>query len=336
MMNPNHLALYQALFQQWNYMRFPPVFSIRRETTLQLSKIGSAKTYYKCLKELQAGGYIKYYPAAGKYALAKISMMVLVDNETTKQLPIFCTNGHEELGLSLVQETAWGEANVLKEPSSVTATCTIMTTRKSRNVVHSTGYGTSDVPDTVPEVALIQDTRVPETGHTCTENGTHLYRKQDMIVPYSVQGDSKNDPICEAVLPHSLIKQKKDKDFKSVCANVWPNGHTRTDNNSFFLKEEKMQQQTPAPVEHFYPTLEEAITFFKFNLYSEVDAKNFHYHYSKTGWKLADGKPITNWKRIAERWMLNRNNLPDNVMHNLWNFNVALYTGEEEYSPKPL
>lgn len=269
-MNPNHLALYQALFQQWNYMRFLPVFFIRRETTLQLSKIGSAKTYYKCLKELQAGGYIKYYPAAGKYALARISMVVFVDNEMGKQTTIFCTNGHEELGLSLVPEMELAELISLKDesPAMVADTCVKMATH--------------NVPAVVPPCAIYDTLQV------------------DNIV----QGDSKNDPICEAILPHSLIKQKNDKDLKRESVNVSPNRPSPTNNNSFFLNQEKMRQQTLAPVEHFYPTLEEVITFFKEHAYPELEAKKLYYHYDSVGWKSAKGKFIVNWKSASHKWML--------------------------------
>jgi len=305
-MNPNHLALYQALFQQWNYVRFPPVFSIRRETTLQLSKIGSAKTYYKCLKELQAGGYIKYYPAAGKYALAKISMMVLVDDETTKQPAIFCTNGHEELGLSLVEEEELDELSGLKEEAPAIANSCI-------------NMATHSAPDVKDKCPIYSTPRVPYIGQ-----GSSIYSTP--CVPYIGQGSSNNDPICEVILPHSF--KENNKNLKRECVNVFKRGHSHADNQSIFLNQEKMQQQTPAPVEYFYPTLEEAIVYFKMYLYSEVEGKKFHYHYNKEGWKLAGIKPITNWKRVAQKWMLNINNLPENIRISLWDFNAALYTGE--------
>ncbi|MET6999500.1 hypothetical protein [Chitinophaga defluvii] len=311
--NPNHLALYHALFQQWNYQRFAPVFAIRRETTLLLSKIGSAKTYYKCLKELQAGGYIKYYPATGKYARAKISMIVLQENETEKQPAIFCNNGHEDLGLSLAWEENLEELPGLKEEApAITDTCSNMDTHSATGVEQDC---TNSKVNNIPPIGSIYTTL-----------------QVDNILP----GDSNNDPICEAVLPHSLIKQKKIKDFKSECVNVFKRGHSHTDNQSFFLNQEKIQQHTPAPVEHYYPTLEEVITFFKMHLFSELEGKKFHYHYDKEGWKLAGAKPISNWKRVAQKWMSRVNNLPENIRMSLSYFNPALYTDEHRNFSKPL
>ncbi|MGZ4055283.1 MAG: transcriptional regulator [Bacteroidia bacterium] len=60
---PFHISLYLALFQSWNQTKFSNPISICREEMMTASKIGSANTYTKCLKELDYWGYIKYYPS---------------------------------------------------------------------------------------------------------------------------------------------------------------------------------------------------------------------------------------------------------------------------------
>lgn len=62
-LSPFHMSIYMALFQFWNRHRFPNKFSICRNEVLQLSKVGSPKTYYRCLHQLHEYGYIQYFPS---------------------------------------------------------------------------------------------------------------------------------------------------------------------------------------------------------------------------------------------------------------------------------
>ncbi len=51
------------------------------------------------------------------------------------------------------------------------------------------------------------------------------------------------------------------------------------------------------------PTLEEVQTYIQANNY-EVDAQKFIWHYSKLGWKNANGKPVRNWKQtLIQVWV---------------------------------
>ncbi len=62
-LNPTHISLYLALFQMWNLNRFKNPISVARSEVMKLSKIGSANTYTKCIKQLNDWGYIEYFPS---------------------------------------------------------------------------------------------------------------------------------------------------------------------------------------------------------------------------------------------------------------------------------
>ncbi len=62
-LTPSHISLYLALFQFWNLNRFQNPISITRSEVMEISKIGSANTYTRCLKELDQFGYIRYSPS---------------------------------------------------------------------------------------------------------------------------------------------------------------------------------------------------------------------------------------------------------------------------------
>lgn len=79
---PFHISLYMALFHKWNSAKFRNPLSIARDDLMFLSKIGSANTYIKCLKELHAWGYIKYVPSHSYHIGSKIYMYTF--NKTTQ------------------------------------------------------------------------------------------------------------------------------------------------------------------------------------------------------------------------------------------------------------
>ena len=76
-LNASHISLYMALFQLWNYNRFPEVFHITRAELMKLSKIGAQKTYHRCLRNLNDWKYIVYIPSKNPYKGSQIKMFTL-------------------------------------------------------------------------------------------------------------------------------------------------------------------------------------------------------------------------------------------------------------------
>lgn len=71
---PWHISLYFALFHIWNNVRFKDEINIRREELMSLSKIGSANTYTRCLKQLNDWDYIQYTPSKSRFVSSKVHM----------------------------------------------------------------------------------------------------------------------------------------------------------------------------------------------------------------------------------------------------------------------
>jgi hypothetical protein len=87
----NHVSLYIALFQYWNYNRFHNPFYIKREDVMSITGIGSRSTYMKCMKELHQFGYIFYAPGKNKFEKSKIHIAGLdgMKENLLKQLELF-------------------------------------------------------------------------------------------------------------------------------------------------------------------------------------------------------------------------------------------------------
>ena len=73
-LNATHVSLYFSLFQIWNSCHFAKTFFINRQELMNASKIGSKGTYLKCLKDLDAWGYMDYFPSNNSYKGSTIRM----------------------------------------------------------------------------------------------------------------------------------------------------------------------------------------------------------------------------------------------------------------------
>jgi len=80
-LGPLHVSLYYAVFQSWNLAKFRNPISVSRDELMRASKIGSANTYTKCLKELDSWGYIKYHPSFNPHKGSQIYLYTF--NKTT-------------------------------------------------------------------------------------------------------------------------------------------------------------------------------------------------------------------------------------------------------------
>jgi len=81
-LNPTHISLYMALFQEWNSSRFAIGFYVNRRDLMMASKIGSKSTYHRCVTDLDVWGYLVYFPSNNPYKGSKIKMTII---ETTDE-----------------------------------------------------------------------------------------------------------------------------------------------------------------------------------------------------------------------------------------------------------
>lgn len=76
-LNPTHISLYMGLFREWNSSHFAPIFYINRRDLMHVAKIGSKSTYHRCVTDLDAWGYLSYFPSHNPYKGSKIKMAIL-------------------------------------------------------------------------------------------------------------------------------------------------------------------------------------------------------------------------------------------------------------------
>ena len=73
---PAHISLYMALLREWNARSFETPLTISRDGLMRAARV-SRKTYNKCMKELQAYGYITYLPSFNPFIQSKVYLAVV-------------------------------------------------------------------------------------------------------------------------------------------------------------------------------------------------------------------------------------------------------------------
>jgi len=92
-LNPTHISLYIALFQLWNYNRFPDEFYISREEIMKFSKIGSNTTYHRCIKELSHWKYILYSPSHNPFKGSRVKLFNFSTSDNQEMYLDYPING---------------------------------------------------------------------------------------------------------------------------------------------------------------------------------------------------------------------------------------------------
>lgn len=93
-MTAHHISLYMAIFNMWNMNRFREQFEVSRMDLMSMSRIGSAHTYSRCMKQLNDWGYIKYSASSNRYQVSKVSCARFdTANNTATDTASSTTNG---------------------------------------------------------------------------------------------------------------------------------------------------------------------------------------------------------------------------------------------------
>ncbi len=81
-----HITLYIAFFYKWNRKFFKETLTINRELIMEKAKIKSKTTYHNHLRDLDAWGYLKYYPSYHPARGSKIKMTRACINSGTQEV----------------------------------------------------------------------------------------------------------------------------------------------------------------------------------------------------------------------------------------------------------
>ena len=194
-MSSYHISLYFALFQQWNTERFGDWFIISRSEMMQLSRIGSANTYARCIKELSDWGYISYTSSSNIHLGSRVSC-IRFDT---------ATDTANNTGADTARNTG-----VENDTPGDTGT----------DIAKNTGTSSDLINDTATDIArntsikndTTRDTGTDSASDTCISNDlksdTGRNTSGDKIESTGIKNDTASDTATDTLFINSLNKKQ--------------------------------------------------------------------------------------------------------------------------------
>jgi len=268
LLNPTHVSLYIALFQFWNINRFRNPISISRHEIMRISKISSLATYHRCLKLLDAHGYIKYEPSFNPY----------------KGSHVFLFNFADDL-----KPTARNERTAASNFEHV-----------DEQVVNKHCTSTETGSEQVSEQAL-----VPYINNTNSTNILNDSNSLNLDEPAKKNEDESLNFFKSDVHEKEKSSAKKEKDYTALVTDSSTEQesveHVRHLFSSQIEKPPEVFSERPLP----NPTIEEVINYFREQNYPEIEANKFFNYFKSIGWLVGGKTPMTDWPAAARNWILN-------------------------------
>lgn len=75
---PLHIALFMAIFSDWEMQKYPPMITTSRKRLMNLARIKSPISYHRVITVLIDSGLIEYVPSYDPYQKTKIKFNILI------------------------------------------------------------------------------------------------------------------------------------------------------------------------------------------------------------------------------------------------------------------
>jgi hypothetical protein len=329
-MSSYHISLYFSLFQQWNAERFGDWFVISRSEMMQLSRIGSANTYARCIKELSDWGYILYTASSNLHSGSRVSC-IRFDTSTDTASSTATDTGIEN------------------DTTADTGTVTAGNTGIKNDTARDTGADTESDTGTSSDL-LINDTAADTARNTGIENDTERDTGTNTSSDTGISSDLKSDTGRNTAGDKNLGAGIKNDTARSTGTdtpfinilnkNKQEEKSVRRNQKFEFDENEKKQKrvktinsgnlpEAKSPV----PDLSEVEQFFEKNQFPCSEAQKFYTHYQSSGWKTGDQMKIIFWQAVARKWMNNTQSFkPDEREPNQVGTSKLSVTVNKDYS----
>jgi hypothetical protein len=273
-LSASHISLYYALFHNWNLSKFHNPISICREEIMRASKIGSANTYTKCLKELDSWQYLKYVPSFNSHKGSKIYLYIF--NKPTDNGTDISNDKATDKGSDKTTDKGTNKATVKAVIPSINSinNINIINNRKREKIISN-------------KKLSLKKINVDEKSEKKSKN-SEVSKVEKSAREKKVEG-LPEIPSCHPELVEVAASGKKEKSSgqKEKIDHPVPERSRRAD--------ARFQR----------PLLLEVQTYFKQKAWPSIEADKYFNHYQSNGWLVAGKTPMADWQASAEKWMLN-------------------------------
>jgi hypothetical protein len=249
---------------------------------MKASKIGSANTYIRCLKELDNWGYLKYNPS---YNPQKGSQVYLYSLDKA--------------------------ADKGGDKGTDNATHKTTDTASNNGIVNGSDKGTDNaaimpvIPSINNNINSINNT------NNLNERKTQNQNKSKKNSPSNSKSDEifqkKSSTKSKTPLPEKRkkekLRQKKNAEPLASASGEVPSRHPELVEGASVTAVSKI---TGPPTPGFQrPLLLEVQNYFKEKSWPPLEAEKYFNHYQSNGWLVAGKTPMVDWQASAAKWMLN-------------------------------
>lgn len=270
-LSSSHISIYMALFHSWNKNRFPNKLFIYRNEIMQISKVGSTRTYYKCMHQLHGYGYIVYTPSKCPMKGSTVSIVSLEDIS---------------LDVVLHNEENSDENEGENAPSSPCSTQVAL--RQNRPITCSQN-APSDASRVTPlfinNINLINYKQRERRARTREDLIFSKKLKDDVASLGSSSAELSSSECTPISKPVSGARAEYRLESKKIVPRVF-SPPTLDQIREFF--------QFQLSGKHLVGVLNEENRLF--------EAEKFFHHYESNGWLLAGKVPMRSWKSACRSW----------------------------------
>ena len=270
----HHISIYMALFQFWNRNRFPDTLFICRNEIMQVGKVGSTRTYYKCINQLHEFGYIVYTPSKCPMKGSTISINLL-----------------DGLSFNIENSSPDNDDENPEEDPFESPTSTHVEHEQNRysyGCKNDTSGNLEVTPLLKHNINLLnykqRERRTPATGELdnfsfLNQKGKSVQKSKSLVKEKSSEGPQKLWSASCASSGNSLERKKIVPREISIP--------TLDQVQDFF-----MHQLSGSYLTSVLETKDR-----------EIEAEKFFNHYEANGWMLGGKVPMRSWKAACRSWV---------------------------------
>lgn len=272
-LSSSHISIYMALFHSWNKNRFPDKLFIYRNEIMQISKVGSTRTYYKCMHQLHEYGYIVYTPSKCPMKGSTVSI-----------------NSLEDISLDVVLPGEENDEENDEDCSSFSPNCTQVAHKQNRPISCSKNAPSDDsrvTPLLINSINLINYKQRERRARTRKDLNFYILKKQKKY-----EGEFNNySPMLKSTAgapqskPVASVSSENRLESKKLVPRVFL-PPTLDEVVEFF--------QFQLSGKHLVGVLNEENRL--------LEAEKFFHHYESNGWRLGGKLSMRNWKASCRSW----------------------------------
>ena len=280
-LSSHHVSIYLALFQLWNKSRFPQKIFLCRNEVMQISKIGSSKTYYKCLHALHDYGYIKYYPSFNPMKGSAITLIDLSDAD------VFSSGESDEISDENTDDI---DLTSSKKICLSTKTTLVDLKHNDHSTCSKNDTGGSQVvtPLYINNINVLNYKQRERRAHASIDLNSYSFLNQKK----------------------KSVRQRKSRVIENTSEEPQKSRSVSCASSGNNLVRKKL-----VPRDFSNPTLDQVKDFFIQQLSGnylngvlnaknrEIEAEKFFNHYESNGWLLGGKVPMRNWKASCRSWV---------------------------------